>query len=57
MDHVILTRKMGLLLTPLTTETDFKYVNRIGEVVMVPRDNYLGLEVGDKVIVHHNTFS
>ena len=36
-------------------ETDFKYTNRIAEVVAVPRYEEV-LEVGDKIIVHHNTF-
>ena len=51
-----LNEKDGVIINTTNDETDFKYVNRIGEVVMVPRNNYANLEVGDKVIVHHNTF-
>lgn len=36
-------------------ETDYKYTNRIGKVIGVPRREG-PLEVGDRVIVHHNTF-
>ena len=36
-------------------ETDFKYTNRIAEVIAVPK-NRGELQVGDKIIVHHNTF-
>ena len=48
--------KDGVIINTTNDETDFKYVNRLGEVVMVPINNHAGLEVGDKVIVHHNTF-
>ena len=51
-----LNEKDGVIVNTTNDETDFKYVNRIGEVIAVPRDNYANLEVGDKVIVHHNTF-
>ena len=43
-----------LIVNTRIDETDFKFTNRIGEVVIVPRDGKL--QVGDKVIVHHNTF-
>ena len=51
-----INEKDGVIINTTNDETDFKYVNRIGEVVMVPRNNYASLEIGDKVIVHHNTF-
>ena len=45
----------GLIVNTTMDETDFKYTNRIGRVIGLPaRDGVL--EVGDKVIVHHNTF-
>ena len=46
----------GLIVNTTMDETDFKYTNRIGEVVALPARNTAGLEVGDKVIVHANTF-
>ena len=45
----------SLILNATIDEKDYKYVNRIGEVVAIPRMKGL-LEVGDKVIVHHNVF-
>ena len=48
--------KDGLIVNATMDETDFKYTNRIGEVVALPVRNEAKLKVGDKVIVHHNTF-
>ena len=51
-------KKVGdkeLILFSGINEKDHSYTNRIGVVVGVPR-NPGPIEVGDKVIVHHNTF-
>lgn len=46
---------IDLIVNSTIDEKDFKYTNRIGEVIAIPRKGGL-LEVGDRVIVHHNTF-
>lgn len=46
---------IDLIVNTTLDETDFKYTNRIGEVIAVPRKGG-ELKVGDHVIVHHNTF-
>ena len=48
--------KDGLIVNTTMDETDFKYTNRVGEVVALPVRNEAKLEIGDKVITHHNTF-
>lgn len=44
-----------LILNTRIDEGDFKFTNRIGEVVGVPKKEGV-LKKGDLVIVHHNTF-
>ena len=39
-----------------TTIEDAKFVNRLGVVIAVPENNTEDINVGDKVIVHHNVF-
>lgn len=51
-------KKIGgteLIINTTRDETDYKHTNRVGIVIAVPRAKGC-LEVGDKVIVHHNTF-
>jgi len=38
------------------TERDAQFVNRIGTVVAVPTAREVAIQVGDKVVVHHNVF-
>ena len=45
----------NIIVNTTMDETDYKYTNRIGEVIALPV-NPGPLEIGDKVIVHHNTF-
>ena len=44
-----------IIINSTTDETDFKYTNRIGVVNGTPKREGI-LEVGDRVIVHHNSF-
>ena len=44
-----------LIVNASINQADFKYVNRVGVVVEPPLHNPL-VEVGDRVLVHHNVF-
>ena len=44
-----------LIVNAHINQSDFKYVNRVGVVVEPPLHNPL-VEVGDRVLVHHNVF-
>ncbi len=46
----------GLIVNTEITERDAVFTNRIGEVVLVPRDSELGIQEGDKIVTNHNIF-
>ena len=54
-NNVKKSKDTELIINTTRDETDFKYTNRLGRVVGIPRRPGL-LERGDEVIVHHNTF-